>query len=75
MMMTLYCVPSIPRAGSRGGGLANEGFLGPAELAIICENYFGSYSWDIQLTCRTYNFNMFSTAFEIFMDIAQATMS
>ena len=33
-----------PQAGNnRRGGLATEAFAGPAGLAIICENYIGSY--------------------------------
>ena len=32
-----------PEAGSRCDELANEAFAGPDGLAIICENYIGSY--------------------------------
>ena len=41
-----------------GGELATEAFAGPAGLAIICENYNGFYCRDLQLTCRTCNFNV-----------------
>ena len=64
-----------PHAGNRGGGLANEIFAGPAGLAIICENYIGSYCEDKQLTCRTCNLNTFAgpqacMAFKVFADTA-----
>ena len=61
-----------PHAGNRGGGLANEIFAGPAGLAIICENYIGSYCEDKQLTCRTCNLNTFAgpQAFKVFADTA-----
>ena len=48
------------QAGNRRGGLATEGFAGPAGLVIICENYIGFYCWDLQLTCRTCNLNDFA---------------
>ena len=40
---------------------------------IICENYIGSYCWDMHLTCRTYNLNNFAgpwacMAFKVFAD-------
>ena len=55
------------------GGLANEAFAGPVGLVIICENYIGSYCWDMQLTCKTCNLNIFAgpqvcMAFKVFAD-------
>ena len=49
---------SQPQAGNRRGALANEVFAGLVGPWIICENYLGSYYWDMQLTCRTYNLNI-----------------
>ena len=44
-----FAVPR-PQAGNRGGGgLANEVFADPVGPAIICENYIGSYCWDMLL--------------------------
>ena len=62
-----------PQAGNRGDGLANEAFGGPAGLAMICENCIDSYCWDMQLTCRTCNLDMFAgpwacMAFKVFTD-------
>ena len=31
---------------------------GPTGLSIICENYIGSYCWDMELSCRTCNLDI-----------------
>ena len=66
-----------PQSGNRGGGLANEAFTGLAGLAIFCENYIGSYWWDMPLTCSTCNFNIFvglcaCMIFKVLVDTASA---
>ena len=63
-----------------GGGLAYEAFAGPVRLAIMCENYIGSYCWDMQLTCRTCNINIFvgpwaCMAFKVFTDTAKVHLT
>ena len=66
--------PCQPRNSASGGsGLANEAFAGPAGPTIICQNYIGSYCWDMQLTCRTCNLYIFASpwacmAFKVFVN-------
>ena len=54
----------------------NDGII--IMLAIICENYIDSYCWDMQLTYRTCNLNIFAgpracMAFKVFTDMLSLT--
>ena len=63
---------------NRGTGQANEAFAGLTRLPMICEYDIGFYYWEMQLTCRTRNLDIYVDpqaymASQVFMDVGDRT--